>query len=422
LRVLHFSTNEIEGGAARAANRLHQGLTEAGIDSQMLVQSRSTNSNDVHAASSRISRGLDALRPTLDQIPLYMQSSRCLNNIYTAWFPDRLPSELSRLNPDILHLHWVGKGAMRVETLRQMRQPVVWTLHDMWPLTGGCSHSWDCEKFKEKCGACPQLSSQRETDLSRWIWKRKLQAWTMKPDILICPSLWMFNNAKSSSLFSGRDIRHIPHGLNLNRYQPLDHDSARHLLGLPPKVPLVIFNAVNPSRNPYKGFNHLPNILEAFRTSNPESQLELVMIGDVSVSECAKLPLRVHRLGALRDDISLALVYAAADMLLIPSEADNLPLVLMESLACGTPAVGFAVGGIPEMITHQENGWLSQPRDTADMARGMAWILQDRERWFKLSSQARSKAVSEYDLNRLSEQIIAVYDELFNVKESKPHA
>ena len=412
MKILHVSTNEIEGGAARAANRLHQGLLKAGIDSQMLVQSRTTLDPRVHASEGKLARGLDAIRPTIDQLPLHLLSPAGANSFCLGWFPDRLTEAIKRLKPDLLHLHWVAKGALNIRTLENIAQPVVWTLHDMWPMTGGCFHSRDCLRFQDSCGACPQLKSGSTRDLSRWVWERKHAAWKKKPEVLICPSGWMAERASSSSLFNGRDIRRVSNGLDTQRFQPIDHLQARRLLGLPVDSPLVLFSEVKGPLNPYKGFHYLAPIFQALKSIDKDTRVELVLLGQIYPEQVIDIPVPVHRLGRFADDVSLALAYGAADLFISPSEIDNLPNTVMESLACGTPVAGFSVGGIPEMIASQQTGWLSPTGDAADLARGISWILEDRERWQKLSNQARQQALAEYDLSLQAERMIDLYTEL----------
>ena len=254
MRILHVSTNELEGGAARAANRLHRALRAEGADSLMLVQSRSTASPDVLSSSSKFGKALEALRPSLDQLPLQLFDPAGLNHLNLAWFPDRLSAEVSRLAPQVLHLHWVAKGFIRIETLSRLRPPLVWTLHDMWALTGGCFHAGDCERFKSRCGSCPKLKGRREHDLTRSVWERKRRSWRTRPDVLICPSRWMAERAAASSLFAGRDLRVIPNGLDLRRFQPYDRRLARQVLDLPQDRKLILFSVLHESPQPLQRF------------------------------------------------------------------------------------------------------------------------------------------------------------------------
>jgi glycosyltransferase involved in cell wall biosynthesis len=415
MKVLSISASEMEGGAARAANRLHQGLMRKGLDAYLLVQSRSTGSDRVLSALSKFGRGLNAMRPTLDQLPLYLRGGNGLGSFACQWFPDSITDPVRSLRPDVVQFHWINKGFVRIETIGKLTQPVVWTLHDMWPMTGGCFHSEDCERYTSSCGHCPKLESRRENDLSRRIWQRKRRAWGRNSITVVCPSEWMAGRARRSSLFSGNRIEVIANGLDLNRYQPVDRGLARHWLGLPQECKLMMFCAVKGELNPFKGFQYLSGLLEALYERGRQEKLELVVLGDASSQILSQSALPVRYLGHLKDEISLALIYGAMDVLLSPSVADNLPNTVMEAMACGTPVAGFRVGGIPEMIDHKENGWLATPGEVSELADGVDWILQDDRRAQRLGMEARQKALREYDQDLQAGRYAALYQELLDI-------
>jgi glycosyltransferase involved in cell wall biosynthesis len=415
VKVLSFSTTEMEGGAARAANRLHQGLLGVGVDAYLMVQSRSTSSDRVISAPSKFGRGLNVLRPSLDQLPLYVCGRKGLGSFACQWFPDAIHSQVQSLRPNVLQLHWVNKGFLRIETVGRLAQPIVWTLHDMWPMTGGCFHSGECERYMVNCGSCPKLDSRRERDLSRWIWRRKRRAWGSKSITVVCPSEWMAKRARTSSLFAGRRIEVIPNGLDLQRYRPVERNLARQWLGLPQECRLIMFSAVKGELNPFKGYQYLPDLLEELDALDWRERLELVVLGDVSTDVLSRSPLRTHYLGHLQDEATLALAYGAVDVFIAPSVIDNLPNTVMEAMACGTPTAAFQVGGIPEMIDHQENGWLAAPGKVDELAAGVDWILQDSERGKRLGLQARRKALQEYDQELQAKRYLALYQDLLEV-------
>ena len=422
MKVVLVSTTESRGGAGRAANRLLSGLNSAGVDTHMLVQSRSTADPRVVSATRKLASGLDALRPTLDQLPLYLFGPAGLRRCATAWFPDRLAKEAARLQAELIHLHWVANGHLQIETLERLKRPFVWTLHDMWPMTGGCFHSWDCQRFQVQCGACPQLNSTHEKDLSRWVWRRKLRAWQNASLTLVCPSQWMAEKAKRSSLFAEKDIRVIPNGLDCQRFHPLDRQEARQWLKLPVDKKLILFSVIKGADNPYKGFNLLPQFFANLNSSGWEGKIELVFLGQVSAQDVQEIPVPVHRLGQLTDDIALALSYAAADVFLSLSVIDNLPNTVMEALACGTPVCAFRVGGISEMVDHQTNGYLADEGDIQGITAGMDWVLQDKPRFERLSKQARLKALRSYDMQEIARQHISLYQELVDREKARMNA
>jgi glycosyltransferase involved in cell wall biosynthesis len=256
------------------------------------------------------------------------------------------------------------------------------------------------------------LDSRLKGDLSHWIWKRKKRAWERKSITVVCPSQWMAERARRSSLFSRRRIEVIANGLDLQRYRPVDRNEARQWLGLPQKCKLIMFSAIKGDVNPFKGFQYLPDLLNALDALDWREKLELVVLGDISIDTLLSSPIRTHYLGYLQDEVSLALAYGSADVFLAPSTIDNLPNTIMEAMACGTPTAAFRVGGIPEMIDHRENGWLAAPGKVDELATGVDWILSDNERSKRLGFRARQKAIREYDLNLQAERYLALYRDL----------
>jgi glycosyltransferase involved in cell wall biosynthesis len=378
----------------------------------MLVQSRMTNDPCVVSAAGKLAKGLDLLRPTLDQLPLYLFGPAGLNRFGTAWFPDNLVNQATRLQADVIHIHWVAKGHLQVETLGRLKRPFVWTLHDMWPITGGCFHSWDCERYQDHCGACPQLNSAHEKDLSRWVWRRKQRAWQKASLTLICPSEWIAEKARRSLLFLDKDIRVIPNGLDTTCYRPLERKQVRQWLNLPMDKKLILFSVIKRADNPYKGFNFLPQFLTNLNSLGWEGKVELVLLGQAYAQDVQDIPVPVHRLGHLDDDMALSLAYAAADVYLSLSVTDNLPYTVMEALSCGTPVSAFRVGGIPEMVEHQSNGYLASVGDLQELAAGVDWLLRDSQRYQVLSEQARQKVVRNYDLQEIARRHSLLYQEL----------
>ena len=243
MKILLLNTSDIQGGAARAANRLHQGLKSININSQMLVQVKQSDDRAVIGSSAEpgIGKARTGLRLTLDRLPLKFYPHDGKINYSLHWLPDAIDSKVARLEPDIINLHWISAGYLQLETIAKFNQPIVWTLHDMWAFTGGCHYNQECDKYTVSCGACPQLGSKRDWDLSRWIWQRKAKAWKNLNLAVVTPSVWLAKCARKSSLFRDRRIEVIPYGLALNIYRPINKKVARELLKLPQDKQLVLF-------------------------------------------------------------------------------------------------------------------------------------------------------------------------------------
>jgi glycosyltransferase involved in cell wall biosynthesis len=407
ISILNFSDRE--GGASRAAYRLHQGLRKIGLDSMMLVQSKESDDDSVIGPQGKINKGFAMLRPHLDSVPGYFYKHRQPNLWSPAWQPKSNSRSLNQEGFDVHHLHWICRGFIPVTLLSKISGPLVWTLHDSWPFTGGCHVPLTCTRYQESCGCCPQLGSARNLDLSRWVWKRKSKYWRNLNLIIVSPSRWLADCARSSSLFRNLRIEVIPNGLDLSLFRPLDRAWARDLLGLPREQTLILSGALGVSRDPRKGFSHLQEALKVLTTRGWHEKTSLIMVGSSAPKEPVDISLKSFYLGTFHDEISMALLYAAVDVLVAPYVQDNLSNVVMEALACGIPVVAFDVGGMPDMVDHLQVGYLAQPFDTADLARGIEWILADPERCKALSQAARSKAEKEYDISSIANRYAALY-------------
>ncbi|MCA9906830.1 MAG: glycosyltransferase, partial [Anaerolineae bacterium] len=242
LRPLLVSVSEQEGGAARASQRLYSGLRASGIGARLLVQSKSSADPNVIGPTGKVAKGMASLRPTLDQLPLLL-TRKPHAQFMTGWFPDRIAHIASQLDVNVINLHEIRKGNLRIESLNRWPQPIVWTLHDLWPLTGGCHYDEECGRYRSRCGNCPILASGSERDLSRQIMRRKMSAWQDANLTVVAPSHWIANCARQSTLFASARIEMIPNGLDTTVYRPLAQRQARDWLGLPQERHLLLFLA-----------------------------------------------------------------------------------------------------------------------------------------------------------------------------------
>lgn len=416
MNVLLVSTSDIEGGAARATYRLLQGLRQNQVQTQMLVQKKCSGDTAVVGvrATSGMHQASVGLRLTLDQLPLKRYPQREPSSFSPQWLPDRTITQIKDLNPDVVNLHWVNNGYLQIESLAALSKPIVWTLHDMWAFTGGCHYNQECDRYTHSCGTCPQLASSRQADLSQRIWQRKRKAWQKLNLTIVTPSQWLADCARKSSLFKDCRIKCIPNGIDTSVYRPIDRHVARDILKLPQDKYLLLSGSLGGIMDKRKGFHFLQPALQEISQSEWGDKLELVVFGQSQPSHPPNLGLKTHYLGSLRDDYSLALLYSAVDIFVAPSVQDNLPNTVMESIACGTPCIAFHIGGFPDMIEHQHNGYLAQAFNIKDLIDGIIWILSDQERYQKLAEHARAKAVKEYALSILASHYHQVFTQVLN--------
>ncbi|MEO1433793.1 MAG: glycosyltransferase family 4 protein [Cyanobacteria bacterium J06633_8] len=415
MKILHLSTHDTSGGAARATYRLHKGLQEIGLDSQMLVQEKSSSDKTVIAPKIRLYQGIAKTKLTFETLPLKLYRQRSKSTFFSQWLPDRVVSQVANIKPDIINLHWISGAFMQIESIAKLKQPLVWTLHDMWVFTGGCHVARDCQRYTQSCGTCPQLNSTNNWDLSRWVHKRKTRAWQSLINsnnlTLVAPSTWIAECAKSSSLFKNSRVEVIPHGLNTQKFRPIKQTVAREILGLPQNKKLILFGAIEATSDRNKGFHLLQPALQQLSQSGTNVNTEIVIFGASQPENPPELGFKTHYLGHLYDDTSLAAVYSAADVMLVPSLQESFGQTASESLACSTPVVAFNATGLKDIISHQECGYLAQPYDVDDFAKGIAWVLENPQRHEKLSFYAREKAQREFTLELQAKRYSTLFEQ-----------
>ena len=411
MKVLLVSNYDIKGGAARATYRLHEGLQSIAVNSQILVNYKCSNDENVRLMPSKLGEKFKSLRPKLNRLPLKLYPKLGQVIFSPQWVPDSLASEVAKINPDVINLHWVCEGYMQIETLAKFNKPVVWTLHDMWAFTGGCHYSENCDGYMNSCGACPQLHSTKDTDISRWIWQRKAQAWQNLALTLVTPSNWLAQCAKSSSLFNKYPVKVIANGLDPEVYKPLNRPQVRDSLNLPQNKQLVLFGAMQGTDDRWKGFPLLVPALQSLSKSGWQDKIELLVFGSSKPENPIDVGFKTHYLGRLEDE-SLAKVYAAADVMVVPSRYEAFGQTASEALACGAPVVAFDVTGLKDIVDGQQNGYLAKPYETEDLARGIAWVLEDPDRHQKLCRSARLKVEEKFTLEVQARAYKNLYEEI----------
>jgi len=410
MKIFHLNRADTEGGAARAATCLLEGIRLQGHDVRLYVQRKIGDSPFVIGPPAILGKAMGFARRTLESYLFGLSCGKVKGLFSPAFLPDRLSPRVSAFAPDIIHLHWVAR-MMRLETLHRISVPIVWTLHDSWPFTGGCFLPFDCTRYRESCGSCPALGSSREEDLSRRVWRRKRNAWQNLNLTIVAPSRWMGACAQASSLFRDRRVEVIPNGLDVQRYKPQDRRTAREHFSLPQNKRLVLFGSKSATKDLNKGFHLFMQALHELPVSMRDT-LELIIFGSAEPDQPPDLPFKTHYLGWQHHDADLSLLYSAADVFVFPSLQETLGYTAMEAMACGTPCVAFNQGGVPDLIDHEQNGYLARPFNPADLARGIVWVLEDDKRRREMAVRARQKVVQEFALEKVAARHTALYREL----------
>jgi len=412
MKTAFISTYDIEGGAARATYWLANGLRQMGVDVSMRVQRKLGDYAWVYGSTGKIKNALDLMRPTLDTLPLQLYPKKKRSQWSLNLLPNPgLVSTISTMQPDIVNIHWVGGGFLPLSQFRKLTAPIVWSLYDMWAFTGGCHYDGFCGRYSDSCGNCPQLNSATN-DLSRWIHRKKRTLWQNLPMTIVSPSKWLAEEAKRSTLFCNLRVEVIPHGTDLKVFKPIDKSLAREILGLPKEGHLALFGAMAGTSDTRKGYQYLEPALKSLAAKSSHNDLRLMVFGSSEPANPPDLGFPVHYLGRLHDDVSLAVLYSAADVTVTPSTQEAFGMSASESFACGTPVVAFGATGVLDVVDHKMNGYLAVPYEVDDLANGISWVLSDKDRLKQLSFDSRKKCEEKFDLKIVAKQYSDLYEEL----------
>lgn len=356
-KYLHLNYSDSKGGAAIATIRHHSAMLEAGFDSNVLVIE--------HRRSFPRVQRLFRFKEVRALLRIPNKTFKLLHKPYGIWSSNMHGFDISddpRVSEaDVIILHWINFYMLSINSLEKILKtgkPVYWYMHDMWPITGGCHHSFNCDKYTTHCGKCPMMcnhkGSGKEKDLSWRQFEEKLRRLSPYSNLrFICPSAWLASKVTESALFKDHSVEVVRNVIDMNVFRPRDKSEARKILGLPEDKRLILFGANN-VQSAYKGWWLLKDALKM-----PIEGAEAVIYGGNCIDSIqSELGIKINSMGNIGDIDRLTALYSACDVLVSPSLADNYPNVIIEAHACGLPVVGTRIGGIPEMIRDGVDGYI----------------------------------------------------------------
>lgn len=416
MKILIVNTSERTGGAAIAAGRLRDALGNNGVKATMLVGHK--ESELITVADARQDRRLryDFL---LERLVIWRANHFRKHRLFetdAASYGLDITKLRDFREADVIHLHWINQGFLSLRSIERIvasGKPVVWTLHDMWPFTGICHYTGDCQRYQQSCGNCPKLwGGGSKRDLSRRVFQRKLRLYRKSNITFVACSDWIASCARQSALLEGKTVVSIPNPIDTRLYSPRNMSKAREHLVLPLGKTLLLFAAFRVT-NKIKGIDYLCEAIRLIAKEHPDeaAKIAVVAVGKDSDELRSMLPVKVFSFGYVDNERRMIDIYNACNMMLIPTMQDNLPNTIMESMACGRPCVAFRVGGIPQMIDHGENGYVADYKDAADFARGILWTM-DPARYPELCSGARAKVMAEYSETAVARRYYDLYKKI----------
>jgi glycosyltransferase involved in cell wall biosynthesis len=407
MKILHINQSDISGGAAIAGYRLHHGLLQEGLDSSVLVRNAETKDERI------------ALIPRFEKLEnlIFRLTWRLGLNFIHHIGSFKTLNHRFFCDADILNFHNLHSSTFSYLAISALTttKPAVFTLHDMWSFTGHCAYSYDCDRWKTGCGKCPYPDAYPaiQRDNTRLEWTLKNWVYERSHLTIVAPSRWLAEQAQRSML-NRFPIHHIPNGVETNLYRPLDPVQCKAVLGIPATKRVLMFGA-DKLGDLRKGADLLIKALQGLPNSL-KSELLLLTFGNSGDAIAKAADMEVFNLGYIGGDRMKAIAYSAADLFLFPTRADNLPLVLQESMACGTPMVSFKVGGVPDLVRPGVTGYLANPEDIKDFQDGILELLKDPDLRTQMGQNCREIALQEYSLDLQIRRYLDLYEQMLNQK------
>ena len=413
MRVLLINTSERTGGAAIACNRLMEALKKNGVRAKMLVRDKQTDKLTVLAIPSS---WILPVKFVWERFVIFFANRFSRKNLFQTDIAN-VGTDVTKMREfqraDVIHLHWVNQGFLSMNDLEKILcsgKRIVVTMHDMWYFTGICHYSGSCDKYRKQCETCPLLGGGKAFyDLSKKVFNRKRRLYAKSQITFVGCSQWIASLAKKSALTVGQQVVNIPNAIDMSLFHPMEKAELRKKHGIDSDKKLILFGAQRIT-DERKGFSYLSEACKLIAQQHPllARQIEILVVGGDSAAVQGLLPFKVRSVNYVNEPQQMVELYNLVDAYVTPSLQDNLPNTIVEAMACGIPCVGFNVGGIPEMIDHQQNGYVATYKDAADFAQGIVWTLTSDPQ--QLSSAARQKAVATYSEDVVARKYIEIYD------------
>ena len=384
-------------------------MVEVGIDSKMLVARQSTNYPGVNSGSDikfRIANRLDRQLWRLQRSPHVGWRS-------PARFSSTSADFINRSRADVVNLHWVTAGFLSVEEIGRIDKPIIWTMHDMWPFTGTEHYVPESGEARWRDGyfKTNRPTGERGIDIDRLTWERKCRSW-VNPINLVPVSSWLAQLASEGILTKSWPIKVIPNIMDTTQFSPVCKSDARQLLGIPADQPIICFISSAGLGDVRKGWELLESAMQEVRKRFPTAAV--VVVGPHSSADETHRSFPIFWQGVVSDNKVLSQIIGASDVVAVPSKADNLPLTALEAHSCGRPVVAFRVGGLPDIVTHQQTGYLAAPFDTSDLANGIIEALNDSLSSATWGHNARVKAEHTWSSDAIVPQYLEIYQQACN--------
>ena len=413
MKILHISSSDGGGGAAIAALRIHQSLNTSNIDSSMFVAKKISNQPKVFSYKNNITKLYALIKTGIGAkvTKLQLTDNNVIHSI--SFIPSRLEKFINRSSFDPVHLHWVQGEMISIESIGRINKPLVWTLHDNWAFLGSEHLPLDefDTRYKEGYLKSNKPKGHKLFDFDRWCWERKKKNW-VKEIPIVCPSEWLANCVKQSALMKSWPVNVIPNPLDVEIFKPFDQKIARELFNLPQDKKIILFGSMDGTNNKNKGWDLLSKALKIVAQNIPDAIS--VIFGQSDGDHSSEINIPIIYVGKLNDPQSLAMLYSAADITIVPSRIESFGQIASESISCGTPAIAFDCTGLKDVIKNDETGFLVDPYDYVKLGKSIIKLLKNDSKINQFKIACRERALKLWSYKAISKKYMDLYLKILN--------
>ena len=411
MKIIHISHSDGRSGAGIAAKRIHEALESNKKNYKSLLLVNRNFNSDLKKIKKRnlIEKLFVICKLYLERFLINLLNYKDQNFHSLSIFPSNINSEINKIDHDIVNLHWVQHEMISIEEIGKIKKPIVWTLHDAWPFSSTNHYPLS---FSKELLSLNNFKNQNNISLNeridKWCLERKLKSWKQSMKI-VCPSNWIAKCARDSEIMKNWDINVIPNPLNTDIFFPINKKKARKFLQIPNNKKLIVFGALDGTKDLRKGADLLFKTLNILQGINNDFKLITFGKSDTRVRK-NNLSIECFDMGFISKDKDLAIIYSAADILIMPSRMESFGQVASESMACGTAVIGFNTSGIKDIIDDNENGFLVRRFDCSEMAAKINIYLRNDSMRKSFESKAREKALKMWSYNAVASKYINLYE------------
>ena len=408
MKILHLGYSDTKGGAAIAMMRLHNSLIKENIDSKVLVAEKLSNDPNVIGPSKSLEVISYEIKKIIARQKKFFMKKKNLYSHSLNIFNSNIVKKINLINPDIVNIHFINNELLSISQIRHIKQPIVWTFLDMWPMCGG-EHYSNSNRYKD--GYLKSDGNENIFDIDRWLWNKKKKYWKSKINKIVCISDWLKEKALESELFRDNSIEKINCNLDLSIWKPIEQKTARNILNLPTEKKIFLFASAKGTYDGRKGFEFVDKTLS--KISNQRKDFEIIILGKANFKNKKNYNFRIIDKFLDGNPIELRLIYSACDLIFAPSKLEAFGQIALEGASCGVPTLAFKKTGIEDIVQHKLSGYLANYADQEDFEKGLNWILESLEKDRNYFFDNCIKIVkNKFDGSIIAKKYIGVYKSL----------